>query len=214
MTGVLIVCIPVLSLVAVAALLLADRRRRLRHAIELLTQLEEERRARAAAERRLARAEKALVEATAQLNEEHHERERMTEVERIHAAVRRVLPAGTAPIAVVSRGDEDLIRFDGHVGWHFPQTEDGDYAGYHPADSDAAIAELEDVRRRGAGYLLIPGSSSWWLEHYAGLRDYIAKEFRPLEVGDGIGVLVELSSERARNRAVSLIAAGSEEKPR
>ena len=59
------------------------------------------------------------------------------------------VPAG-ATVLVVSRGDDDLVSFDGRVGWHFPQAEDGVYAGHHPQDGDAAIRHLEELRTRGA----------------------------------------------------------------
>ena len=33
---------------------------------------------------------------------------------------------------------------------------------------------LESARQRGTGYLVVPWSSSWWLDHYAELRDHLA----------------------------------------
>src|SRR4029453_4504637 len=36
-------------------------------------------------------------------------------------------------VAVISRGDHELLAFDRRHGWHFPQTADGVYAGHHPA---------------------------------------------------------------------------------
>jgi len=39
-----------------------------------------------------------------------------------------------------------LIDFDGRTGLHFPQVENGVYAGHHPADGDEAIAHLEQLR--------------------------------------------------------------------
>ena len=67
----------------------------------------------------------------------------------------RELPAG-ARVLVVSRGDEDIVDFARHRGEHFPQAEDGRYAGHHPADSAEAIAHLEALREAGAEYLVIP----------------------------------------------------------
>lgn len=88
--------------------------------------------------------------------------------ERIRAVARRCIPQG-ATVLVVSRGDSSLLNL-GYKGWHFPRTGRGAYAGYHPADSDEAIGHLEELRRKGAAYLLIPETSAWWLEHYAGFR--------------------------------------------
>jgi len=90
-----------------------------------------------------------------------------------------VVPPGEV-IAVVSRGDPELLKFDHARAWHFPEARPGVYAGYHPADSAAAIAELEAARARGAAFLLFPGTSLWWLEHYDGLRRYLDQRYRPV----------------------------------
>lgn len=74
---------------------------------------------------------------------------------------------------VVSRGDEALLRFEGRHGWHFPRALDGRYAGYHPADSTAAISHLEELRRLGAEYFVLPSTAFWWLEHYEDLRRHL-----------------------------------------
>ena len=183
----------VVTVISSAALLLAHRRRRLRQAMEVLAQLDEERRARVSAERRLARVERDLRKATEQLEREDNDRLRTSEVEQVRAAVRRALPAGAGPVAVVSRGDDDLVRFEAHIGWHFPQTDEGVYAGHHPSDSDAAIRHLEEVRRRGARYLVIPASSAWWLDHYAGFRDHLSTVYQLTEPGNGVRALVDLT---------------------
>src|SRR5947207_15858862 len=87
-------------------------------------------------------------------------------VSRFQALGSRALPAD-AVVAVVSRGDHELLDLGGRLAWHFPRREDGVYAGYHPADSAAAIAHLEGLRDRGAEFLAFPATALWWLEHYA-----------------------------------------------
>jgi hypothetical protein len=78
-----------------------------------------------------------------------------------------------ATILFVSRGDEELLRFDERRAWHFPRSEDGSYAGHHPADSREAIARLEEQRRAGAEYIVFPATGAWWLDHYEGLRRHL-----------------------------------------
>jgi glycosyltransferase involved in cell wall biosynthesis len=78
-----------------------------------------------------------------------------------------------AVVAVVSRGDPALVRLDGRVGWHFPRTENGTFAGYYPADSSAAIGHLTALRDRGARYFLVPATSGWWLEYYSEFRAHL-----------------------------------------
>jgi glycosyltransferase involved in cell wall biosynthesis len=82
----------------------------------------------------------------------------------VRRAVTTALPAG-ATVLVVSRGDPELVRLPDHEGRHFPSTPDGRYAGFHPADSVAALQELEG-RLGEAQYLVIPESSFWWLDYY------------------------------------------------
>lgn len=86
-------------------------------------------------------------------------------VDRIRAQVRATVPHG-ACVLVVTRGDESLLRFDGREGRHFPQTPTGLYAGHYPVDGAEAVAHLEELRARGAGYLVIPATARWWLDHY------------------------------------------------
>jgi glycosyltransferase involved in cell wall biosynthesis len=95
----------------------------------------------------------------------------------ILAIAARVIPAGEI-VAVVSRGDSELLSSDRHQAWHFPEARPGVYAGHHPADSHAAIEALEEARARGAGYLLLPGTAVWWLDHYAGFREHLDGRYR------------------------------------
>jgi hypothetical protein len=96
-------------------------------------------------------------------------------VERIRSAVDPHVPDG-ATIAVVSRGDEALLRFEGAHGWHFPRNEQGAWAGHYPADGAEAVRHLEALRRQGARYLLIPRPGFWWLDHYEELRHYLNRD--------------------------------------
>ena len=87
-------------------------------------------------------------------------------VDQIRVAVNQSIPEN-AIVLVVSKGDENLVKLENRRGWHYPQTEDGVYAGHHPADSNAAIAHLEGLRANGARFLLIPETAFWWMEHYS-----------------------------------------------
>lgn len=90
----------------------------------------------------------------------------------IRAVVEERVPAG-ACVAVISRGDDELVRFAGRHGRHFPQTEDGRYSGAHPADSTSAIAQLEAIRTDGVEFLVIPKTELWWLDHYDAFRLHV-----------------------------------------
>jgi GT2 family glycosyltransferase len=93
------------------------------------------------------------------------------------ARIRRTIVTLTAPgavVAVVSRGDDELVDIDDRTGWHFPEDDDGRWAGHHPADSDAAVEAMASAIRRGATHLVIPTCSLWWLDHYQGFAAYLS----------------------------------------
>jgi hypothetical protein len=96
------------------------------------------------------------------------------------AGVRKVVDATLPPsctVAVISKGDDEFLSLGVRTGWHLPSDPDGRYAGYHPADSRQAVQCLEDLRVRGAGFLLIPEPSFWWLDYYSGLRTHLDNRY-------------------------------------
>jgi hypothetical protein len=116
-------------------------------------------------------------------------------VRRAHELVRRVTPE-SAIVAVISRGDEQLIQIDGRTGWHFPRAASGVYAGHYPVDSDDAVAQIEDIRSKGAGYLLVPSTAFWWLDHYAGLGRHLIDRYRLAARQDESCLIFHLSEAR------------------
>ena len=104
-------------------------------------------------------------------------------IARIHAVVRRSVPPD-APVAFVSRGDDALISWSGGRGWHFPQTPEGTYSGYHPATGVEVVEALKSVRERGARYLVLPETAFWWLERYPEFRAHLDAEHQLLSAGD------------------------------
>jgi GT2 family glycosyltransferase/glycosyltransferase involved in cell wall biosynthesis len=98
-------------------------------------------------------------------------------VARVREVVGKTIP-DAATVLVVSRGDNELLNFDRRRGWHFPRTNDGTYAGYYPANSEGAIAQLEAARSLGAHYLLFPTTALWWLDYYAGLRAHLEQHYK------------------------------------
>ena len=94
---------------------------------------------------------------------------------RVRDLIRLSVPPGATAL-VVSKGDDELVRLgDGRVGWHFPRAESGQYAGFHPADSAAAIEHLGDLQARGARFLVIPATAYWWLDHYSDFARHLAR---------------------------------------
>ncbi len=94
-------------------------------------------------------------------------------VSRVQASVAEHVPPGSS-VLVVSKGDASLVNLPGFTAGHFPQDSGGGYAGHHPHDSATATAQLEDLRRRGAEYLVLPASSRWWLDFYGEFAAHLA----------------------------------------
>ena len=101
------------------------------------------------------------------------------------ANIRQVVDAHVPPkalVAVVSKGDDQLLRFRRQRGCHFPQTRGGVYAGHHPANSAEAIEHLEDLISRGVEYLLVPSTSFWWFEHYREFKQHLDGQYKEAAV--------------------------------
>jgi hypothetical protein len=94
-------------------------------------------------------------------------------------AVQKNTPLDSS-VLVISKGDDRLLRFEGRVGWHFPRDRNGRYAGYHPANGEAVVAELKKHRRAGAKFIAIPETSSWWLDHYREFARFLRSECETL----------------------------------
>ena len=88
--------------------------------------------------------------------------------------VRHTIPIGSR-VLVVSKGDDDLLELEGRRGGHFPQVDDGVYAGHYPADGPEAIADFERLRSAGAEFVVFPTTARWWLDYYGGLRAYLER---------------------------------------
>jgi len=110
----------------------------------------------------------------------------------IRNVVNEQVPVG-ATIAVVSRGDDEMLDLGEHRAWHFPREGDGTYLGYHPHDSAQAIGHLEALRREGAQYLLLPPTAYWWLDHYRNFALHLEQRYRRLTRPDDGCLLYELS---------------------
>ena len=95
--------------------------------------------------------------------------------ERLQGAIRELresIPSGSTLVLV----NEDQWGNEARLleGYRlFPFLErDGKYWG-PPPDDRTALLELERLRLAGATHVAFAWSSFWWLEHYAGLREYL-----------------------------------------
>jgi glycosyltransferase involved in cell wall biosynthesis len=111
-------------------------------------------------------------------------------------------------VLVVSRGDANLLKLGDRDAWHFPQDRNRKYAGYHPADSEAAISHLEDLRSEGAAFLVFPATALWWLDYYPSFRAHMEERYRTLAAVQDQFTIFDLRRRRWRrsgNPAPSLV---------
>ena len=84
--------------------------------------------------------------------------------------LKAITPA-TALVAASDNGDPTVLYYAERKGWHFLE-KNGIYDG-EPKDSAQAIADLEELRKRGASYLVFTSNTSWWLDYYEQLGRYV-----------------------------------------
>jgi len=98
-------------------------------------------------------------------------------VREIRKVAKAAIPANST-VAVISKGDHQLLKLGSRTAWHFPQEPNGSYTGHHPADSGEAIAKLEAARAAGAQFLLLPATAFWWLEFYQDFSRHLTDCYR------------------------------------
>jgi hypothetical protein len=111
--------------------------------------------------------------------------------EKLRQMIDNVVPKN-ATVAVVSKGDDELLELNGRSAWHFPRNELGKYLGRHPADSNEAVRYLEAVRHEGANFLIFPEPSLWWLDYYSEFRRYLSNNYRLVTKKQDGGVIFDV----------------------
>jgi len=85
----------------------------------------------------------------------------------------------TAPGEIFIFVDQDQLAAGEIVAGRHPLPfleRDGQYWG-PPPDDETAIREVGRLRRSGASFMLFAWPAFWWLDHYAGLQDYLRTNF-------------------------------------
>ncbi|MEZ0264845.1 MAG: glycosyltransferase [Phycisphaerae bacterium] len=85
-----------------------------------------------------------------------------------------LIPAGQS-FVLVDEARFGVSEVDGRPARPFLE-RDGEYAG-PPPDDDTAIRELQRMRAEGARFIAFAWMAFWWLDHYAGLHDYLRQSF-------------------------------------
>ena len=84
--------------------------------------------------------------------------------------LKEITPADSL-IAAADNGDPAVLFYGQRKGWHFLE-KDGIYNG-DPDGSEPAIADLEQLRTKGAKYVVFTSNTAWWLDLYPEFRQYL-----------------------------------------
>ncbi len=112
--------------------------------------------------------------------------------DRIRELVADAIPA-EATVLVVSKGDVELLELGGRRARHFPEAEDGTWAGHHPADSSEAVATLEAMRADGGEFIVFPRTGMWWLQYYGGLQEHLERSYDAVVRDEDVCVIFALN---------------------
>ena len=93
--------------------------------------------------------------------------------------VREITPTD-ARIVAADGGDPTLFYYAHRKGWHFLE-KNGVWQNL-PLDSAEAISNLEDLRNRGATYVVFPFRSRWWLDYYNDFATYLKTSAEAVDV--------------------------------
>jgi GT2 family glycosyltransferase len=127
-----------------------------------------------------------------------HARRSSESYEQVVASVRLVvseLLSSRGSVAVISKGDDRLVRVEGRSAWHFPCTADGSFAGCYPKDDLDATRQLERLEQRGLTQLVVPQPAAWWLDQYPAFRTRLATHYRQLPASSPDALVFEINSE-------------------
>src|SRR5437667_5333742 len=83
----------------------------------------------------------------------------------------KTVAPSNALVAAADNGDPTVLYYAERKGWHFLE-KNGIYDG-EPRDSAQAIVELEELRKRGASYLVFTSNTLWWLDYYAQFGQHV-----------------------------------------
>ena len=89
-------------------------------------------------------------------------------------------------IAAADNGDPTVFYYAERKGWHFPEKE-GIYNG-EPRETAQAIADLEQLRSRGANYLVFTKDTKWWLDYYRAFAHHLAENATLMETTSGFKI--------------------------
>jgi len=93
-------------------------------------------------------------------------------VARVCEAIDQTVPPGSIAL-ILNKGDPAFVDVPSRTCRHFPADEHGNYSGHYPADGSSVVAGIRRAKSSGGEFLVIPHTSSWWLDFYPELRAHL-----------------------------------------
>lgn len=81
------------------------------------------------------------------------------------------ITAEDALIAAADNGDPTLLYYGERKGWHC--LENGGIYNGDPDGSEPVIADLQQLRGKGAKYVVFTSNTAWWLDLFPEIRQYL-----------------------------------------
>ena len=91
-----------------------------------------------------------------------------------------------AIVVVATGGDVSLLELEGRTGLHFPQDSSGAHVQTETLSDSQLVQSVEDLRGKGAEFLVIPGGQGNLLNTRTGFVEYLRQSFRQIAAEKGV----------------------------
>src|SRR5207248_5207027 len=98
--------------------------------------------------------------------------------------LRQTMPCD-AIVLVATCGDGSLLELDGRTGLHFPQDSSGAHVETATRSDSELVGQLEDLRRSGAEFLIIPEGNGDSLNTRPAFVEYLRHSFTKIAADNG-----------------------------
>jgi Phytanoyl-CoA dioxygenase (PhyH) len=111
----------------------------------------------------------------------------------VRETIEATVPAGATAL-VATGGTAEMLDLRERQGLHFPQQEGGEHLHYLEISGPEMVEQLEQLRTRGARYLVFPGSESLWLSNVLlDLSDHLDEHYRTILRDGSTCIIYELN---------------------
>jgi glycosyltransferase involved in cell wall biosynthesis len=107
------------------------------------------------------------------------------------------------PVRVADTAGRGTIRWDSgsDSGSELYVSTSPRFTGYYPTDSDDAVERFEELRAKGADFLLFPRTAFWWLDHYQKFREHLDAHYSVVVRDENTCVIFDLRNPPASSAA-------------